>query len=605
MIGVVGVEKSPLSAAVCAGAAANFGAVRDELTVGTWSFIGEQVEGLDANSQRAISREYRKAVERCRRDKIAGMWRGSVEQEANERLREFRQHYKIHDLCLTSSDGEIVAFCDARVSECKGILSGHDCDGAKLRALSRVADRYTLAWFAPFSELELGPCDAWPLFNRMTCKRWWRRQVRKLQARQVEVVARLREKVGRKRDLYVSDWNVSRAKKAAYRNKKMLQQVEAVNDAGDAFTLAELQAAGVSDQGIRRKELMTRMRGFNDVAHLYGHAGEFWTLTTPSRFHAMTVVGGGKKKGAGFAVRNENWDGSTPMDGQQWLCLQWSRIRAALDRKGIRCYGFRIAEPHHDGTPHWHMALFFEPEQVSMARKIARHYLWRMDSPSEKKAWRHRFDAKAIDEKKGSATGYLAKYISKNINGAYMSGEASDEDEASLIGAAVTRVRAWAGTWGIRQFQQIGGPSVTVWRELRRLEGSDSQLDMFSSPWIQEAAEAADGGDWFGFVIAMGGPNLPRDCRAIKPAYWIAARRVESEEGDKFIAGRGVTAYGDDAPGAVFGLWCLGAAVLTRFYQWTLNLLKDDRKLPEIAPPEGFNILARAAPWSSVNNCTV
>ncbi len=81
-------------------------------------------------------------------------------------------------------------------------------------------------------------------------------------------------------------------------------------------------------------------------------------------------------------------------------------MRAKLKRDGISVYGFRIAEPQHDGTPHWHLLLFMEHQQTAKVSEIFRHYALQVDG-DEPGAKKHRFKAIAIDKSKGTAAGSL------------------------------------------------------------------------------------------------------------------------------------------------------------------------------------------------------
>lgn len=176
----------------------------------------------------------------------------------------------------------------------------------------------------------------------------------------------------------------------------------------------------------------------------------------------------------------------------------WSRIRSKCKREVIAFYGFRVAEPQRDGTPHWHLLLFTKPDNTKQLRDIVKHYALQTDS-NEPGAQQHRFKPVKIDPTRVTATGYIAKYISKNIHGYALEQDLFDGDP--LKGAE--RVEAWARTWGIRQFQQIGGPTVSLWRELRRIHNSPEHIH---GNLLGDAHRYADAGNCCEFMKTLGGP---------------------------------------------------------------------------------------------------
>lgn len=564
-----------------------------------------QWQGLKSEEWAVVSHSDRAEVARlCRKhgeigrplalDYVRELGRRSRPQPAIERLRVLSQELELGKTGLTATvhDAELKKWCERHAEEIAG-----SCDQWTKTVGVVEAWEYANARLAecgmPCPPIPKNPTkrDFASAFARIFDAKWWRLQVRKIQARKIEAVAREIQLVHKDAGIYASNATVGRRKLQKLRNKQSLTNMEAVNDAGDVVSLLDCVKSSVANPVNRRAELMVRIKGFEQCAETAGHVGVFVTLTAPSKYHRMTRLSYHQWS---RTVPNKKYKGFSPRDAQDYFCHIWSQMRAQMWREEIRPYGFRVAEPHHDGTPHWHFLLFIEPDQAARMSEIMTDYGLREDG-QEWGAQNRRVTVVNIDPEKGSAAGYIAKYISKNIDGHGIEEDLYGKDAKD----SSERIDAWAAAWGIRQFQQIGGASVTVWRELRRLKIEDmtGRFD-YSQAEVEQLLDtwtAADSSDWAAYTMLQGGMSVRRDEQFIRSQYQADGFGKYYQPVERLI-GVAVRSVGE---------------IVTRLTRWTLQRTGTAKKQAERQQRAGgWRAEARAddvdewadifGPWTSV-----
>lgn len=212
----------------------------------------------------------------------------------------------------------------------------------------------------------------------------------------------------------------------------------------------------------RAAELYHMTKALETIAEQDGLDWSMWTLTAPGEFHPAPSHG------------KNSWDDSTdPRQAHEYITARWRRIRAALAKQGIKLTGIRVTEPQGDGCAHWHLAIFFKPEDGLAIRAAFRAQ------------WPTSIGAQEVigDREKGGFASYMFKYISKII--AVI--DQGDEGNHACISAD-----AWRSTWSIRAFQFFGLPPLGLWRELRRQTAAPAGDDSVTGA-LWRAARRTDG----------------------------------------------------------------------------------------------------------------
>lgn len=519
-----------------------------------------------------------------------------------------------------ATESEIYEHARSLPATVKGMLAGWSNDAPNIKALKLniLAESMQAKPVADHVEID-------GRIARMCSAQWWANNLRSQLLKNNEKQEFEQGQIKKHKQCYVSDFAMRRVTAREARNREILEGLAAVSSDGQGVGLLDCVDASVSNPKHRRTELMTRCKGFEDVAKVMGHAAVFMTITCPSRFHRFNRNGND----------NKNWDGSTPKQAQAYLCAMWAKIRAEWKRRDIVPYGFRVAEPHHDGCPHWHILLFvpadlvgwFNVERYLADGKdhgagligVAGEYS-HQDSKGEIGAAKARFEAKIIEGQSvrdantgqliegsgGSATGYIAKYISKNLDGHDAQGErwGLDHDSGMYTDTASRRVRTWASVHGIRQFQQIGGPSVTVWRQLRGYKGEfHPQMELF-----HDCKVVAEEGKWAAFWMLQGGYDVPRS-ELISPMYEPGA---VGRYGDRTVRTIGIRHIYELV--TKITSWEIVPAGCADWYGTVSRRAQAEaatpgstamRKMIEAVERSKISSEGEAvAPWTRVNNCT-
>lgn len=436
---------------------------------------------------------------------------------------------------------------------------------------------------------------------RLMCADWWQHKLWRLRCRWREEQLRAAGQVSRQTSPYLSQDALSAFREQRRRLRDFLKSHELVNEDGFAIDLEDVYYASASSPTHRRFEMMATMKGLELIAEARGDIPTFITVTCPSRFHATTNDG----------HPNPKWDGSTIRDSSNYLVNHFfAAVRKKLKRKGLFWYGIRVAEPHHDGTVHWHMMMFTRPEDREAIEEIVRDIAIQDDREELGDDITPRFKSEIITAEKGSPTGYIATYIGKNIDRGAVKGDdpktgkpRKDNESGKDMAETVENAIGWAGLHGVRQFQFFGIPSRQVWRELRRLACQMTRTQdgpqRLPDPAMDNVLACADAGDFAAYIMAQGGVLIPRKDYVVRTAYAIA-----DTEND----------YGE-LPTQIYGIWSPAAGeasrVCTHPDTWTL-IRKDKNKneqaesaISSTAQPGGsFDVSGgTAAPWTRGNNC--
>ena len=295
------------------------------------------------------------------------------------------------------------------------------------------------------------------------------RYLKKHSRRRFELLALALRRTGETTGKAVSNYSSIRMTHAR-ENTRTWEETHQIRTADDrVFKLSDIRDKKTKGEAAR---VYAWLKGLEKFARKKKHGSLvpcFITLTAPPEFHPNPGNG------------HDTWDYSTPTSGQEWLMLEWAKLRARLAKVDITLAGFRVSEPHADGCAHLHYLVYVSAKQRTAICKAISHR-WRIvknkndhrtkddKRPTACVKWLD--DRSESEKRKASAASYVMKYVMKTLH-------AKPEEE--------DRERDWRQVWGIRSYQFFGVTTKNVWEALRHKDAKAEPWDKLTSQAIYYA----------------------------------------------------------------------------------------------------------------------
>jgi hypothetical protein len=300
------------------------------------------------------------------------------------------------------------------------------------------------------------------------------------------------------------------------------------------------------DSTKRFNELYVMSLGLQELAADLKYKALFLTITAPAQYHSNPTKG------------YCNWNKAHAHEAHDFIKKRWAAFGKTLANKTHQIYfsegdifGFRVVEPHRDGTPHWHVLLYLQPEKIETIKKLATKYF----AHSEYALKIDEIRSKDEDVNAASPTSYMCKYLIKYVGAKQFIGDVKSNGELIEDDIhAFDKIDAWRSATRIRGFQKLGILSgTTKWRQLRKFytqfySGSLTRKVITDKEDIKSSIERRVGSRvlhsmYKAQTAAIGKNDDPR----VFADFLIAIKKLQDIGHDLYIKEKCINIYGETA----------------------------------------------------------